>query len=165
MTYRLFHDSDILVERQGLKIPRWLKFVSPASFLLVLFVLVVIYQSVFDTHPPPMRTGAATARGHSGRLATLITYTRNVVVNDDVVAVVSRQLDCQGHPLYDFPESTRKYDEGSRTASRSLVVPFSIDPGTHCRLLSSYSYKPTFSISWHYVSVAPIYFTIEAAEE
>lgn len=165
MTYRLFHDSDILVDRQGFKVPRWLMFVSPASFLLVLFVLVVIYQSVFDTHPPPVQTGPAAAKGRSGRLATLITYTRNVVVSDDVVAVVSRQLDCQGYSLYDFPESTRKYAEGPRKASRSLVVPFSIDPGTHCRLLSSYSYKPTFSISWHYVSVAPIHFTIESVEE
>lgn len=164
MTHILFQDSDIMVEKPHLRVPRWLKFVSPMSFIVVLFILVVSYQSFFDTHPPPIETGAASAMGRSGRLATLVVYTRSVTVNEDVNATISRQLNCAGFPAYDFPESTRRYEEGSRTAARSLVAPFRIPPGTPCILTSSYSYKPTFSLSWHHVNVHPISFVTQEAE-
>lgn len=153
-----------MIERSHLRVERWMRLVSPLSFLVSLFLIIVIYQSLVDTRPPPIETGNTTATGKAGNLATLITYTREVKINDDVIAVVSRQLACEGYPVYDFPESTRKYDEGSRTSSRTLVVPFKIKDGTPCQLLSSYSYKPTFSFGWHHVKVPQVPFIVQDIE-
>jgi hypothetical protein len=161
MRQAIFHDSDILPDERHVWVARWMRFLSPTSFILVLFVFIVSWQTLMDDHPPPIGVGKSEATGLSGPLATLVTYNRSLVINNDVVAVVSRQLECKGHPTYDFPESTRKYEEGSRTASRSLVAPFPIADGTPCQLLSSYSYKPAFSFTWHHVKIPPISFVIQ----
>lgn len=150
-----------MVDKQHLKVPRWLKFVSPVSFIVVLFLLVVSYQSFFDVEPPPVQTGPSSAAAKAGPLATVVTYSRQVTIDEDTVVTIYRTLACEGYSTFDFSETTRRYEEGSRTAHRTLVAPFRIQPGTKCQLLSGYSYKPTFSIPWHHVKVAPIPFVVE----
>lgn len=161
MTHIIFQDSDIMVERKHIRVRQMMKFVSPLSFLIVLFMILVLYQSLVDIKPPPLQTGESHASAKAGVVSTVVTYSRHVTIEEDVIAVVSRSLACQGYSTFDFPEVTRKYEEGDRVGRRALVVHYRIPPGTQCQLLSSYRYKPTFSIPWHHVQVPPLSVVVE----
>lgn len=144
---------------------------KPTYFILFLILLGLVgilsgfigYQSIFGYHPPPVTLSAAIkSDAFITDYTTVFNYRRNTVINKAIQVEVTKSMSC-GHDgmVYEFPSASKyhlKVDSFSIT--HSVVIPYTIQPGTRCTMHTGISYRPNFSIRLHRYTTPDIEFIV-----
>ena len=140
------------------------RFLAPMVFIVVLFIGLISYQSIFGIQPPPAQFEQTDGTAVTDDNQTLIRFTRKVHVTTHIRIMMNRSIECGKLTMtYDFPTAYREMDAGDYVFDRRLMVPFKIDPGTSCTIYTLIQYQPTFSIRTHSY-YAPEVHTVVAAK-
>lgn len=126
------------------------RFLAPMVFIIVAFIGLVGWQSLFGIQPPPIEIHQSDAFAYATNGVTLLQYNKKMHVRSHIRIMLDRTVECGKNNLtYDFPTSYRESDVGDYAFDGRLMIPFKIDPGTSCTLYTMVRYQPTFSIRTH----------------
>lgn len=139
------------------------RFLAPMVFIVMAFVGLIAYQSIFGIQPPPVQFSQAIGSASSDENQTLIVYARKIHVSTHIRIMMNRSIDCgKENMTYDFPASYRESDAGDYSSDGRLMMPFKVVAGTECTLYTMVQYQPTFSIRTHSYYAPELHLTIAA---
>lgn len=139
-------------------------FLSISVAFIVLFIIAVLHANMsLPNLPITVKNSEAVA--WYGREVVVLEYKRQFIITEPFIGTVIRSVKCDNGRSYDLPDSTRRFSVGNYRTHRSLVLPYTIIPGTICAMATSVAWQPPLSFIRYIQDIEDVSFTVSMLGE